>query len=198
VRPSRRCWLPIIQLFKACFRIGAILFRDIKMPNPHTSMMIRSMFYVLCLLQMLHHCECFETRGLHRHARVSAPSKLGRLGDHSASSSPHFFIGHPRQSSRPNTTTIICFSNNSDDNDGVDDPLGLFRGSIVFFVVFLFNVWLFSIPTEFRRNRFCTEEEVRLYPERNCMTSEMWLDGISKYYQNGGGAQFDFSIANKE
>ena len=29
----------------------------------------------------------------------------------------------------------------------------------------------------------------------NCVTTSEWVDGIKEYYANGGGVQFDFSIA---
>ena len=61
----------------------------------------------------------------------------------------------------------------------------------------LVSVWLFSIPVEFRRARFCTEEDVRLYPEKNCITFNSWREGIAEYYANGGGVKFDFSIEEK-
>ena len=62
----------------------------------------------------------------------------------------------------------------------------------------MLNVWIFSIPPEFRRARFCTEEDVRLHPEKNCQTFDMWRKGVAEYYANGGGVEFDFSIEGRE
>ena len=53
---------------------------------------------------------------------------------------------------------------------------------------------MFSIPVEFRRARLCSEEQVRLNPDSKCMTFEMWTKGVSEYYGNGGGINFDFSV----
>ena len=66
----------------------------------------------------------------------------------------------------------------------------------IVFAMFV-NVWLFSIPTEFRRAQFCNEEQVRLYPESKCITFKSWREGIAEYYANGGGVKFDFSIEGK-
>ena len=60
------------------------------------------------------------------------------------------------------------------------------------------NVWMFSVPTEFRRAKMCSEEQVLLYPDSNCMTFKSWKEGIAEYYANGGGVKFDFSIEGKE
>ena len=61
----------------------------------------------------------------------------------------------------------------------------------------LVNVWIFSIPPEFRRARLCNEEEVVLYADKNCMTGDQWVEGVKGYYQNGGGIHFDFSIEGR-
>ena len=61
----------------------------------------------------------------------------------------------------------------------------------------LVNVWIFSIPPEFRRARLCNEEEVVLYADKNCMTGDQWVKGVKGYYQNGGGIHFDFSIEGR-
>jgi hypothetical protein len=57
---------------------------------------------------------------------------------------------------------------------------------------------MFSIPTEFRRARICTDEDVRLHPEEHCTTFASWRTGVAEYYANGGGVKFDFSIEGKE
>lgn len=74
------------------------------------------------------------------------------------------------------------------DTDGTD------AGKYLLGLVLLVNVWAFSIPVEFRRARFCTEEQVRLNTDSHCITFDNWKSGIIDYYANGGGAQFDFSV----
>jgi hypothetical protein len=96
------------------------------------------------------------------------------------------------------TTTLVRFSHNSNNNEE-EDTLGVGnRGISLFLAVLLFNVWLFSIPPEFRRAKNCSAEQVRLNPDSKCMTSEMWWGGIAEYYRTGGSVQFDFSIEGKE
>jgi hypothetical protein len=95
------------------------------------------------------------------------------------------------------SSTTLPLSNNSNEEEN-NDPLGISRGAILFLVVALANLWLFSVPPEFRRARNCSEEQVLLHPGRNCMTAEMWWGGIADYYRNGGGVQFDFSMEGNE
>jgi hypothetical protein len=78
------------------------------------------------------------------------------------------------------------------------DTGGLGRGKILLIIALIANVWAFSIPVEFRRARLCTEEDVKLYPEKHCMTFGAWRTGVAEYYANGGGVKFDFSIEGKE
>lgn len=66
------------------------------------------------------------------------------------------------------------------------------RGYIVFAFVLLVNVWLFTIPVEFRRAYICPTSRAE-----NCMPLASWVGGIKDYYANGGGIEFDFSIAEK-
>jgi len=81
---------------------------------------------------------------------------------------------------------------------GDNDYGGLKEGKYLLIFAFLVNVWLFSIPPEYRRARFCNEEDVRLHPEKNCITFDAWRQGIADYYAGGGGVSFDFSIEGKE
>ena len=97
-------------------------------------------------------------------------------------------------------TGTMLFSQNNENNNGNevdDDTLGTSRGIILLGIVFLINVWLFSIPTELRRNKFCSEEQVMLYPESKCITFDTWVNEITSYHSNGGGIQFDFTIEGK-
>ena len=66
------------------------------------------------------------------------------------------------------------------------DPTGLKRGAILLPIVLLVNVWMFSIPVEFRRARICSEQQVRENPSSKCMTTETWRQGVADYYANGG------------
>ncbi|KAL7469120.1 hypothetical protein ACHAXS_009366 [Conticribra weissflogii] len=77
---------------------------------------------------------------------------------------------------------------------GDNDPTGLKEGFVLFGVVLLLNIWLFSVPPEYRRARFCSEEDVASYPDSKCTTFKAWRTGIVDYYANGGGVKFDFSI----
>lgn len=74
------------------------------------------------------------------------------------------------------------------------DPTGLKRGAILLPIVLLVNVWMFSIPVEYRRARICSEQQVRENPNSKCMTADSWKQGVADYYANGGGIKFDFSV----
>lgn len=75
-----------------------------------------------------------------------------------------------------------------------NEIIGIRRGTYIMGLVLLVNVWVFSIPPEFRRAKICTEEQVVQFPNSGCMTSTTWVDGVKEYYANGGGIHFDFSI----
>jgi hypothetical protein len=76
---------------------------------------------------------------------------------------------------------------------------GTGRGLYIFAAVLGACVWLFSIPPEFRRAHFCAIE--RCVQNRakcyDCVTFSEWKDGVSEYYENGGGVQFDFTVAEE-
>lgn len=74
------------------------------------------------------------------------------------------------------------------------DPTGLKRGAILLPIVLLVNVWMFSIPVEYRRARICSEQQVRENPASKCMTVDAWREGVADYYANGGGIKFDLSV----
>lgn len=85
-------------------------------------------------------------------------------------------------------------------SSGVD---GTDRGAFLQALVLLGCLWLFSIPPEFRRVHFCVgsrgdipcvENRAKCY---NCLTFSEWADGVSEYYRNGGGIQFDFTVAEE-
>jgi hypothetical protein len=88
------------------------------------------------------------------------------------------------------STTTLFYDNN--DGDQVKKMGGMDEGAVIFTVVFAVCVWIFSIPTEFRRARFCSEEQSATYAQ--CKTVGQWTSGVADYYKNGGGVKFDFSI----
>ncbi|KAL3756386.1 hypothetical protein ACHAWU_003459 [Discostella pseudostelligera] len=94
------------------------------------------------------------------------------------------------------TTTTTCLRMNFSPPDNTDIG-GLNNGKYLLLIVLSACIWIFSIPPEFRRARFCTDEDVRLYPEKHCTTFNAWKTGIAEYYANGGGVHFDFSIEGK-
>jgi hypothetical protein len=59
-------------------------------------------------------------------------------------------------------------------------------------IVLALCIWLFSIPTEFRRAHLCSDEDAAVYEQ--CWTLGQWTDGVADYYKKGGGVNFDFSI----
>ena len=76
---------------------------------------------------------------------------------------------------------------------------GTGRGLALFSLVFAVCVWSFSIPPEFRRAHFCMAEKcvqnrAMCY---DCVTFDEWKDGVAQYYRNGGGIQFDFTVAEE-
>lgn len=80
----------------------------------------------------------------------------------------------------------------------VNEIIGIQRGLYLLGIVMIFNVWIFSIPPEFRRAKICTEEQVVMYPNSGCMTGNQWIGGIKEYYTNGGGINFDFTIERSQ
>ena len=96
----------------------------------------------------------------------------------------------PTRTRNPSTTSLKMNFSPPGDND----PTGLKEGFILLAVAIVASVWIFSIPPEFRRARFCTDEDVLLYPDKKCTTFQSWAKGISEYYAGGGGVDFDFSI----
>lgn len=71
------------------------------------------------------------------------------------------------------------------------------RGNYIMAVVLFLNVWLFSVPPEFRRAYICPPQDYCIEQRSrcsNCVTFQEWTDGIADYYKGGGGIQFDFSI----
>ena len=76
---------------------------------------------------------------------------------------------------------------------------GTGRGVILQGLTLLVCIWIFSIPPEFRRSHFCVvdkcvQNRAQCY---DCVTFDEWKHGIVEYYQNGGGVQFDFSVADE-
>ena len=99
----------------------------------------------------------------------------------------------------PDITTILKMASNKDersyDTSKVDGTKG---GAYFMAIVLLANVWLFTIPTEFRRAHIYPEGNSNLYSDPKAMTGKEWASGIAHYYANGGGVVFDFSIEGNE
>ncbi|KAL3826764.1 hypothetical protein ACHAXA_000590 [Cyclostephanos tholiformis] len=110
------------------------------------------------------------------------------------SARPLHSVGGSFAGATSTTTSLRMNFSPPDDND----TGGLGRGKILLVLAMIVNVWLFSIPPEFRRSRFCTDEDVSLHPEKHCTTFGAWRTGITEYYAKGGGIKFDFSIEGKE
>ena len=77
----------------------------------------------------------------------------------------------------------------------IDGSVG---GTYFLAAVLLVNVWLFSIPTEFRRAHIYPEGNAGLYSDPKGITAKDWAAGVAQYYANGGGVKFDFSIEGRE
>ena len=71
-------------------------------------------------------------------------------------------------------------------------------GTYFLAAVLLVNVWLFSIPTEFRRAHLYPEGNAGIYSDPKGMTAKDWASGVAQYYANGGGIKFDFSVEGRE
>lgn len=77
----------------------------------------------------------------------------------------------------------------------IDGSVG---GTYFLAAVLLVNVWLFSIPTEFRRAHLYPEGNAGIYSDPKGMTAKDWASGVAQYYANGGGIKFDFSVEGRE
>ncbi len=102
------------------------------------------------------------------------------------------FGGSLPAKSKVTITSTVLFS--EPPQKDVNKIIGIQRGLYLLGIVFFINVWIFSIPPEFRRAKICTEEQVIMFPNSGCMTGSQWVGGIREYYTNGGGINFDFSI----
>ena len=77
------------------------------------------------------------------------------------------------------------------------DTAGMRRGVPIFIFTLMACVWLFTIPPEFRRTRFCGAVKTCIDNPascHNCKTVGELSAEIKDYYKNGGGIQWDFSI----
>lgn len=104
-------------------------------------------------------------------------------------------LKNPSSRASSSSTTTLFSSEPPETKSGrTNQIIGLNRGAYIMGMVLLLNVWVFSIPPEFRRAKICTEEQVVMFPNSGCMTGGMWVDGVKEYYANGGGVHFDFTI----
>jgi hypothetical protein len=105
-------------------------------------------------------------------------------------------LGMNKRSS--STTEKDSDSNTSMSSSGSSSTIdvdGMQTAPYLFGFIFLLCIWNFTIPTEFRRARLCSEQQVIDYPQSNCKTISQYMSGIQDYYTNGGTLfQFDFSV----
>ena len=136
------------------------------------------------LLSSLPHATPFATKPL-----LSVPSTTAKYVHHNNDA-----ILSTQFTSTSSTSLSMSKEDEPYDTGYVD---GSTTGAFLMAFVLLINIWIFSIPTEFRRARICKEEDVVLYPNKNCITADEWFRGVGDYYKNGGGVQFDFSIEGR-
>ena len=100
----------------------------------------------------------------------------------------------PLKPTVPTALGMINFKEEKRDVDGFSD------GLVIMGIVLALNVWIFSIPPEFRRAKVCPDLPTTqsLINSGQCITADAWKDGIAEYYKNGGGVHFDFSIEGRE
>mmetsp|Transcript_30602 Transcript_30602/g.46961 ORF Transcript_30602/g.46961 Transcript_30602/m.46961 type:complete len:197 (+) Transcript_30602:110-700(+) len=74
------------------------------------------------------------------------------------------------------------------------------RGQVIFAFALAFCIWLFTIPSEFRRAYICSSSACvqNRASCSDCKTLGELRQGVAEYYRNGGGIQFDFSIEGKD
>jgi hypothetical protein len=97
----------------------------------------------------------------------------------------------------PNMTALQMAAGDDESYDKrkIDGSNG---GTYFMALVLLVNVWLFTIPTEFRRAHLYPEGNAGLYSDPKGITAKDWAAGVAQYYANGGGIKFDFSIEGNE
>mmetsp|Transcript_21895 Transcript_21895/g.28343 ORF Transcript_21895/g.28343 Transcript_21895/m.28343 type:complete len:172 (-) Transcript_21895:210-725(-) len=80
--------------------------------------------------------------------------------------------------------------------DSKADLDGTGRGIYILAFSFLVSLWMFSIPTEFRRAHFCPNEQCTQNRAScyDCVTTSEWTTGIEEYYKGGGGIKWDFHV----
>ena len=86
----------------------------------------------------------------------------------------------------------------SDDKEKKSRIDGSKEGTYFFAAVLVANIWVFTLPTEFRRAHLYPEGNAQIYSDPKGMTAKDWAAGVAQYYANGGGIKFDFSIEGSE
>jgi hypothetical protein len=94
--------------------------------------------------------------------------------------------------------TVIRMNEGDDDSYDIRRVDGSIGGTYFMAVVLLVNVWIFSIPPEYRRAHLYPEGNAGLYSDPKGITAKDWAAGVAQYYANGGGIKFDFSIEGNE
>lgn len=111
----------------------------------------------------------------------------------------------PRQYFRPTPTTNTAIPTTSSQRFLSKQPKPEFDdgteiGKYLLVLALGISLWFFTIPPSFRRAYICPLELYCLQDQtlcQDCTTWNEWFRGLSDYYQNGGGIQWDFSIAPK-
>ena len=115
------------------------------------------------------------------------------------STSFHFEAQQHFQSNLRDQSSTLLSMANKDGENFMANPEN--RGLLLMGFILFLNLWVFSIPPEFRRQPICSQETYefnQIYnPNNDCVTIDVWKDSIAEYYANGGGVQFDFSINPK-
>lgn len=61
-------------------------------------------------------------------------------------------------------------------------------------IVLTICVWFFTVPPSFRRAHICSVEPELYNVDPTCVSLQEWTGDVQKYYKNGGGIQWDFSV----
>ncbi|KAL7486504.1 hypothetical protein ACHAW6_012109 [Cyclotella cf. meneghiniana] len=138
------------------------------------------------------HAASFSSNSLRA---IPSRSALTTAFGHTVPPQHHHLLTHTLLA--PFTRTSLHMTKDKEEPYDTGYVDGSTTGAFLMAFVLLINVWIFSIPTEFRRARICKEEDVVMYPNKNCITAAEWTKGVGDYYRNGGGIQFDFSIEGR-
>ena len=133
---------------------------------------------VLALFAFANQAEAFTSNTAKSRVSGPATSSVGY------SPMSHSGVGSFESSIATELKARKDISNDEKGEEYMDRVLGMNTGMYLGALVLALNIWIFSIPVEFRRTRICNEADTAAFPNR-CMTGEMWRNGIADYYKNG-------------